>query len=155
VLSYDLSKKWTFAAVWVYSTGNAVSVPSSFYFIDGNFITEYTERNGFRMPAYHRLDLSATYTPDRTKKIERKKQRLIKDYEKKGKDTSTLVYPKKWMKDYESSWSFSVFNAYNRHNPYIVYFATEGSAYEGNFKLKAKQIYLFPILPSVTWNFKF
>ncbi len=155
VLSYDLSKKWTFASIFVYGTGNAVSIPESYYFIDGNFITEYGARNSFRMPPYHRLDISATYTPDRTKKIERRKQRLIKRYEKKGKETANLVYPKKWAKNYESSWNFSVFNVYNRHNPYIVYFANEGSVYEGNLKIKAKQIYLFPILPSVTWNFKF
>lgn len=155
VASYDLTKKWIFSAVWVYSTGNAVSVPTSFYFIDGNLVTEYTDRNAFRMPPYHRLDVSATYTPDRTKKIERRKQRLIEKYKKKGKDPETVVYPKKWLKNYESSWNFSVFNVYNRHNPYIVYFASEGSAFEGNLKIKAKQIYLFPILPSVTWNFKF
>lgn len=153
--SYDLSKKWTFAAVWVYSTGNAITVPVAYYIIDGNFVTEYGDRNAFRMPAYHRLDLSATFTPDRNKKIERKKQRLIKRFEEQGKDVSTIEVPKKWSKNYESSWSFSVFNVYNRHNPYIVYFSNEGSIATGDYKAKAKQVYLFPILPSVTWNFKF
>lgn len=155
VASYDLSKKWTFSAIWVYGTGNAITIPVSYYFIDGNFITEYGERNSFRMPPYHRLDLSVTFTPDRTKKLERKKQKLTKRYEKQGKDVSTIVVPKRWAKNYESSWNFSVFNVYNRHNPYIVYFANEGSAYDGTLKVKAKQVYLFPILPSVTWNFKF
>ncbi len=155
IASYDLSKKWTFSAVWVYSTGNAITVPVAYYIIDGNFVTEYGDRNAFRMPAYHRMDISATYTPDRNKQIERKKQRLTKRYEKKGKDVSAIVVPKKWAKNYESSWSFSVFNVYNRHNPYIIYFANEGSFATGDYKAKAKQIYLFPILPSVTWNFKF
>ncbi|MGQ0827434.1 MAG: TonB-dependent receptor [Bacteroidota bacterium] len=155
VLSYDLSKKWTFSAIWVYGTGNAITVPVAYYFIDGNFVTEYGDRNAFRMPAYHRLDISATLTVDRQKKIDRKVKRLTKRYERKGKDASTIVVPKKWAKNYESSWNFSVFNVYNRHNPYIVYFDNQGSIAGGDFKAKAKQIYLFPILPSVTWNFKF
>lgn len=155
VMSYDLNKKWTFSAIWVYGTGNAITVPVSYYFIDGNFVTEYGDRNAFRMPAYHRLDFSATWTPDRAKHIKRKTGRLTKRYEREGKDVSAIVVPKKWTKDYESSWNFSVFNVYNRHNPYIVYFASEGSLAGGDYKAKAKQIYLFPILPSVTWNFKF
>ena len=157
VLSYDLSKKWTFSAVWVYATGNAITVPQSYYFIDGNFVTEYGDRNAFRMPPYHRLDLSSTFTPDRAKHLERKKKRLIR---RRGLDENTttletLKLPRRWLKDYESSWNFSIFNVYNRHNPYIVYFANEGSAYDGTLKIKAKQVYLFPIVPSVTWNFKF
>lgn len=154
ITSYDLSKRWSFAAVWVYSSGNAITVPVAYYIIDGNFVTEYGDRNGFRMPAYHRLDLSATLTPNRNLKIERKKARLIKRYQKQGKDPSSINI-KNWMKNYESSWSFSVFNVYNRHNPYIVYFSSEGSIATGDYKAKAKQVYLFPILPSITWNFKF
>ncbi len=153
VMSYDLSKKWVFSAIWVYGTGNAITIPQSYYFIDGNFVTEYGERNSFRMPAYHRLDISATLTPDRTKKIEKRRARIMA---RKGiTNPDEVNIPKKFFKNYESSWNFSVFNVYNRHNPYIVYFANEGSAYDGTLKIKAKQIYLFPILPSVTWNFKF
>lgn len=153
VMSYDLSKKWVFSAIWVYGTGNAITIPQSYYFIDGNFVTEYGDRNSFRMPAYHRLDISATLTPDRTQKIEKRRARIM---ERKGiTNPDEVNIPKKIFKNYESSWNFSVFNVYNRHNPYIVYFANEGSAYDGTLKIKAKQIYLFPILPSVTWNFKF
>lgn len=155
VASYDLNKKWTFSSVFVYSSGNAITVPVSYYIVDGNFVTEYGARNAFRMPAYHRLDIAATYTPDRAKRIDRKKQKLIKQYEKAGKDTSMIKVPKRWAENYESSWSFSVFNVYNRHNPYIIYFSSAGSLATGDYKAKAKQIYLFPILPSVTWNFKF
>ncbi len=154
-MSYDLTKKWTFAAVWVYGTGNAITVPVAYYFIDGNFVTQYGDRNAFRMPAYHRLDISATLTPDRKKHIDHKMQRLTKRYERQGKDASQLVVPKRWAKGYESSWNFSVFNVYNRHNPYIVYFSSTGSLATGDYQAKAKQVYLFPILPSVTWNFKF
>lgn len=155
VLSYDLSKKWTFAVIWVYGTGNAITIPTSYYVIDGNITYDYSDRNAYRMPPYHRGDISATFTPDRAKKIEKKKARKVKRFEAKGKDPSTISIPRSWAKNYESSWNFSVFNVYNRHNPYIIYFANEGSVTQGNLKIKAKQVYLFPILPSITWNFKF
>jgi len=58
---YQLSEKWTFSATWVYSTGNAVTFPSGKYAIAGQVVNYYTERNGYRMPAYHRLDLGATW----------------------------------------------------------------------------------------------
>ena len=155
VLSYDLSKKWTFSTVWVYGTGNAITIPVSYYFIDGNFVTEYGNKNAFRMPAYHRLDLSATFTPSKEKHIERKTARVTKRYERKGKDVTTIHVPKKWAKDYETNWNISVYNAYNRHNYYILYYANEGSAYDGSLKIKAKGVFLFGIVPSITWNFKF
>ncbi|MDR1678589.1 MAG: TonB-dependent receptor [Prevotellaceae bacterium] len=56
--SYDLNRKVNLSAAWVYSTGNAVTFPSGKYSIDDKSIWLYTERNGYRMPAYHRLDLS-------------------------------------------------------------------------------------------------
>ncbi len=156
VLSYDLSKKWTFAAIFVYGTGNAITIPTSYYIVDGNITYDYSDRNAFRMPAYHRLDFSGTYTPDRTKKIERRKKRILKKFGLEDKvTTEEIKIPTRLFKNYESSWTFSIFNIYNRHNPYIIYFANEGSATQGNLTIKAKQVYLFPILPSVTWNFKF
>lgn len=57
---FQLNKKWSLAATWVYYTGNAVTFPSGKYSVNGNTILLYTERNGYRMPAYHRLDFSAT-----------------------------------------------------------------------------------------------
>lgn len=59
---YKLNDTWTFSANWVYNTGLAATYPSGKYSIDGNTINLYTERNGYRMPDYHRLDLGATYT---------------------------------------------------------------------------------------------
>jgi hypothetical protein len=47
--------------VWVYNTGNAVTFPAGNYWIDRRLVPYYTERNAYRMPAYHRLDLSATW----------------------------------------------------------------------------------------------
>ena len=58
---YQVSEKWTFSASWVYYTGNAVTFPSGKYEIAGQVLNYYTERNAYRMPAYHRLDLGATW----------------------------------------------------------------------------------------------
>jgi TonB-dependent receptor-like protein/carboxypeptidase-like protein len=57
---YELNKKWTFSANWVFYTGDAVTFPNGKYTVDGNVYFYYTNRNGYRMPNYHRLDLGAT-----------------------------------------------------------------------------------------------
>ncbi len=57
---YKLSKKWTLSADFVYSTGNAATFPSGKYEADNQVVFYYTERNAYRMPAYHRFDLGAT-----------------------------------------------------------------------------------------------
>ena len=124
VAIYDLNPKWTFSAIFVYGTGNAITLPVSRYIIEGNVVNEYGKRNSFRMPPYHRADISITFTTKR-----------------EGK--------------FRSSWNFSVFNLYNRKNPYFIYFDNEGDYSKGNLHVKAIQVSLFPILPSVTWNFSF
>jgi hypothetical protein len=67
---YDLNDKWSFSATWVYSTGNAVTFPSGKYIVDGQIQFLYTERNGYRMPSYHRLDIGVTWYKKKTKKFE-------------------------------------------------------------------------------------
>ncbi|PLX22912.1 MAG: hypothetical protein C0597_01675 [Marinilabiliales bacterium] len=64
---YQFNKKWNMSATWVYYTGNAVTFPSGKYEIEGNTVGYYTERNGYRMPDYHRLDIGATYTKQKKK----------------------------------------------------------------------------------------
>lgn len=124
VTSYDLSERWTVSGIFVYGTGNAITLPVARYFIEGQVVNEYAERNSFRMPAYHRADLSVTFKSLKTKK-------------------------------FESDWNFSVYNVYNRYNPFFIYFEDKGNHSKGEIKIVAKQVSLFPILPSVTWNFKF
>jgi hypothetical protein len=65
---YKASKKWTLSANFVYNTGNAVTFPGSKYNVAGQTIFYYTERNGYRMPAYHRLDFGATMLGKQRKK---------------------------------------------------------------------------------------
>lgn len=118
---YEASKKWTFAATFVYYTGNAVTFPSGKYNVNGQTVFYYTERNGYRMPAYHRLDLSATLQGKKTRK-------------------------------FESSWTFSIYNTYNRANAFAIEFQDDP---ENSSKTQAVQTTLFKIIPSVTYNFKF
>ncbi len=70
VAMYDLTPKWSLAATWVFNTGAAVTFPSGKYTVDGQVIFLYTERNGSRMPAYHRMDLGATWQRKKTEKFE-------------------------------------------------------------------------------------
>jgi outer membrane receptor protein involved in Fe transport len=126
VATYEGNKRWKFGAVFVYGTGNATSLPERFYFINGVLTQEYSSINQYRLPAYHRMDLSATYTP------QHKKKKRIQSY-----------------------WVFSVYNIYSRKNPYFIYFNQSGNPYNGSLKIEARQVSLFPVLPSVTWNFKF
>ena len=122
VANYKISERTRLAAVWVYYTGNAVTFPAGFYQIGGREYPYFTERNGGRMPDYHRLDLSLTL------------------YNKPGKK-------------FRSNWNFSVYNAYGRMNPYLIYFRRD---WENNSKsLKPRQITLFRWVPSITYNFKF
>jgi len=67
---YELTKKWNVAATWVYYTGNAVTFPSGKYEVAGQVVNYYTERNGYRMPAYHRLDIGVTWNNKKTAKYE-------------------------------------------------------------------------------------
>lgn len=66
-----------------------------------------------------------------------------------------LTLKGKENKKFQSSWNFSIYNLYNRKNPYFIYFANEGSVFDGSLDLQAKQVSLFGIIPSVAWNFKF
>lgn len=123
---YEVNKKWKLSSVFVYGTGNATTVPERFYFINGVLTQENSRINAYRLPAYHRIDFSATLTPKHKKK-----------------------------RKYTDSWVFSIYNAYSRQNPYFIYFDQEGNAANGSLKVDARQVSLFPILPAVTWNVKF
>ena len=92
VATYRLSNTWTLSGVWVYNSGQAFTAPSSKYVIIDNYIYYYAERNGYRAPDYHRLDVSATWT----KKISN------------GKLTR--------------QWTFGIYNLYNHYNPFIINF---------------------------------
>lgn len=128
--AWDYSDKWTFGATFTYSTGRPLTLPAGKYEYGNYHPDVLTERNGYRLPAFHRLDLSATLNP--------------------RKNAS-----RKW----KGQWVFSVYNAYNRHNPFTIYTRTlqdeDGNVLGDGSEKEARLIYLFPVLPSVTYNFKF
>ncbi|MCM5528583.1 TonB-dependent receptor [Parasegetibacter sp. NRK P23] len=124
---YELSKKWKLSSVFVYGTGNATTLPERFYLVEGVLTQEYSKVNAYRLPAYHRLDLAATYSPA----------------------------PRRPERRFRNEWVFSIYNVYSRLNPYFIYFDQTGSAYDGTLEVESLQVSLFPILPSVTWNFRF
>ncbi|TNE53282.1 MAG: TonB-dependent receptor [Bacteroidetes bacterium] len=139
VASYQLNKRWTFGASFVYATGNTLTLPSSWYLQGQDLLFHYGERNATRMADYHRFDLAATWYAKDTKKV----------YDPVKNEH--IEVPKR----YKSSWSFSVYNMYNRANPYFLYIDNDGDLLEGDFKISVKQVTLFPIIPSITWNFEF
>lgn len=61
VACYEINEKINVSATWVFSSGNAVTFPTGKYYIDQQVAWSYTERNGYRMPSYHRLDLGSTF----------------------------------------------------------------------------------------------
>ncbi len=67
---YELNAKLTFSATWIYISGNVVTFPSGRYLVDSNIVPYYTERNGYRMPDYHRLDIGLTWQRKKTKRFE-------------------------------------------------------------------------------------
>jgi hypothetical protein len=66
---YQLNEKWTLSGTWIFYTGDAVTYPSGKYTVDNEVYFYYSERNGYRMPNYHRLDLGATKQLKRGKRF--------------------------------------------------------------------------------------
>ena len=125
--TYELNKKWTVSGVFVFGSGNRISIPTSLYVINNSPYQNYDRLNNYSLPPYHRLDFGAIYTPKPDSK-------------------------KKW----KGSWTFSIYNVYSRQNPYFVYLDMEGGLNSTNgVKLGVKQVSVFPIIPSITYNFKF
>lgn len=133
VAIYELNKDITISSTWVYGTGNAITLPLAEYspvphqMYDFNkyggyygwTVTEYGEKNAFRMAPYHRLDLG-------------------------------IQFHKKLPK-YERTFELSFYNLYNRRNPFFYFIGYQ----DYTNRRVLKQISLFPIIPSVSWNIKF
>ncbi len=120
------------SAVWVYGTGNAITLGVAKYrgfgwnYYDtfyNNYYeqTFYDKRNGFRMADYHRLDLSVSF---------------------------------KWGENNRNKFTVGVYNAYSRLNPFFYYFGNTWSN-DGKSKRVLKQVSLFPILPAISYSYQF
>jgi len=95
-LSYKLTKRTTVSANFTYSTGSPVTYPVGRAEYQGSLIKIYSDRNSYRMPDNHRLDLALT----------------LKGKKKPGR---------KW----EGEWNFSLYNAYGRKNPWYISFTQD------------------------------
>ena len=130
---YELNKKWSFSANFSYLTGTTTTFPNSRYSYDGLIVPHNSDnsRNNFRVPAYHRLDLSATLRPKRNENH-------------------------RW----KGEWVFTVYNAYARRNPFTIYFRQklqgEGINAISTSQTEAVRLSVFgTLIPAVTYNFNF
>jgi hypothetical protein len=125
--SYQLNDRWNLSANFLYQTGRPTNYPSGQYQFDGITVPVFTTRNAERLPDFHRLDLSATYTPRKNKN-------------------------RKW----QSQWVFGVYNAYGRKNAASITFREiESNNPDINLGNEAVKTNIFGIIPAVTYNFKF
>jgi len=93
VLNYELTKRLSLSANWIYATGQPITAPVGRLPVDGNLIPKYSKRNALRYPDYHRLDIALIV--------------------KQKKNTS-----RKW----QGEWNFSLYNAYGRKNAWVINF---------------------------------
>ncbi len=126
--TYNISRRWRFTANFVYLSGRPVTLPERVYNYAGETLIYYSDRNKYRMPAYHRLDMALTLDEN-------------------------LRVKRMW----KGSWTLSVYNAYGRHNPYSVYYRKTVPTVENNYRLYSLfQLSVIGIpVPSLTYNFTF
>jgi len=133
-VSYITEKRWQIGAAWLYSTGAAVTTPTSFYYYQGYQIPVYSSKNNDRLPDYHRLDFTIKY------KINKPERRFQHDL--------TLM----------------IYNVYARLNPYVVNFnkvmnedqrVVIPSNLYGDYETVPTQTSLSGIIPSITYTLKF
>ena len=124
--NYKISKSMIFSAVWIYHSGNHITLPSAKYQIanyddKGNLsyseVEIYSQKNGYRLPDYHRLDIGLNHTKQLKKGIR--------------------------------NWSINIFNAYNRQNAYYVYYKKKE---DGTIKLFQRSF--FPVLLNLSYSYK-
>ncbi len=128
VVNYEINKRFDTGLNWVYSTAIPVTVPTAGYYYNNIWVPQYSERGGTRIPgtAYHRLDFSLNYY-FRTFKL-------------------------------ESNLNLSIYNVYSRHNAFAIYFRDKNLGMDskgGETGVEVIKLYLFPIVPSITYNIKF
>lgn len=97
VAAYDMTKRLRVASNFVYSSGSAVTFPTGKYYFQDSAIPVYSERNGARLPDYHRLDFSATL---QSKKNARRRM--------------------------QAEWVLGIYNVYDRKNAFAINFKEEG-----------------------------
>jgi hypothetical protein len=128
VMNYKISRRWRFSSNFVLSSGRPITLPEQKYLYDGRQVVYYSDRNKYRMPPYHRMDVSITLDENLRKK-------------------------RMW----KGSWTFSVYNVYGRKNPYSVFYRMDPSIQSNDkrpYSIYKLSVIGVPV-PSITYNFKF
>ena len=128
VMNYKISRRWRFSGNFVLSSGRPITLPEQKYNYGGNQVVIYSDRNKYRMPPYHRMDVSITL--DENLRIKRM---------------------------WKGSWTFSIYNLYGRKNPYSVFYRKEASVQSTDktqYSIYKLSLIGVPV-PSITYNFKF
>lgn len=128
-LQYAITRRIDIAGTFVYGTGTRATLATQVYNPNGSEIGFISERNNYKMPDYHRLDLGINFHIPH----------------KRSGDAS--LSKGGWLRDAEHIVNISAYNVYNHKNPYLIFPDTERG--------KLYQISLFPILPSISYQFKF
>lgn len=124
VASYEINKRWSVSGTFVLGSGAPYTPIKSVYLVNGNPTLEYGNRNAARLPLYHRLDLAVSYV---------------------------VTKPKQ---PFEATLVASIYNVYNRQNVFFTYTSPETNQETGAVELRSYQVSLFPIIPSIAFNFK-
>lgn len=129
IANYQISRRWRLSSNFELMSGRPATLPELKYVVGEAPLVFYSERNKYRMPSYHRLDVSITFDENLSKK-------------------------RMW----KGSWTLSVYNLYGRHNPYSVYYKknSDENVKDGQsiYQLYKLSIIGVPV-PSITYNFKF
>jgi hypothetical protein len=127
-VNYHLSRRWRVSGTFVYNTGRPVTLPELKFNSEGKQLIYYSDRNKYRLPDYHRLDIAITFDEN-------------------------LRLKKMW----KGSWTLSVINVYGRNNAYSVYYAQEDKrVYTSTGSTSMYKLYIIGIpLPTLTYNFTF
>jgi len=128
VLNYHISRRWRFSGNFVLSSGRPITLPEQKYDFDGRQVVYYSDRNKYRMPPYHRMDVSITLDEN----LRRKRM-------------------------WKGSWTLSIYNLYGRKNPYSVFYRRDPSiqqADKNQYAIYKLSVIGVPV-PSITYNFKF
>ena len=152
VLTYKFNKNFDISGTWVFSTGNTATLAMEKYPVASddpdayngtphmvNTLSHVGSRNNFRMPNYHRADISVNF--HRT--FNQRKSNLPESEEQKNV----------WRPKMRRTINISVYNLYNRANPFLTYTSSQYS-YQGYSKALV-QLSIFPILPSIAYTLYF
>lgn len=126
--TYHFTKRWRLNGVFVYNTGKPITLPELKYFINGRQYVLYSDRNAYRLPDYHRLDIAISFD-------------------------ESLHLKRKW----KGSWTFSILNLYAHKNAYSVFYKSL-NPYEKRFRQSFDMYQMYIIdrpIPTFTYNFVF